>query len=279
MGSGFSLSENIFLSVCVVYVVMKYHGGKTRQGKRISSVICSVLKKNLFLTTYTEPFCGMCGVFTHVAGDTSLEMYVALDSNTSVIMMWIALSTGWTPNIREFNEESFRKLKANGESSAEKGFFGHALTFSGLYFKNFRPELMSRLEGSVRSVSKRSDDMTDVVFLSGDYRDVKTENSLIFCDPPYQKQNFYYDECDCRKKFDSNAFWAWCLKMAENNVVVISEDTSFFEEKVQDALLSAYTTHLVDLHPISIKHCKSTCVSKEQLYIMTKLDVEIPKNY
>lgn len=127
----------------------------------------------------------MCGVLTHVARDTSLDAYVALDSNVSLIMMWVALSTGWTPKIHGFNEQSFQSLKANGQSSAEKVFFGHALTFSGIYFQQFRPELMERLGSAFRSVSERSCNMEDVIFLSGDYRDVEADNSLVFCDPTY----------------------------------------------------------------------------------------------
>lgn len=251
---------------------MRYHGGKTRQGARISSVICSLLDKNPFLTTYTEPFCGMCGVFMHVSRDTTLEVYIALDSNVSLIKMWVALSEGWTPKIDEFSEQSFRRLKANGDSSAEKGFFGHALTFSGLYFQNFRPELMARLEHSVRSVSKRSCNMNDVIFLSGDYRDIETENALIFCDPPYKKKNCYYDEYNCRKKFDSDSFWEWCLRMAEKNVIVISENKCFFDQKHKS--VSGYNTYRIDLHPICIKHGKSSCLSTEQLYVLSKLEVD-----
>lgn len=105
----------------------------------------------------------MCGVLS------DLLQYVASDCNESIIKMWKELEKGWNPDIASFDKKKFHLLKGNGESSAEKVFFGHATTFGALYFQNFRPELLRLLEFSKKDVIKRSVQMKDVMFMHSDY--------------------------------------------------------------------------------------------------------------
>lgn len=212
------------------------------------------------------------GVFMHVVENSSKSWYVAADANTSLIMMWKAFQEGWYPDTTRFDEARFRKLKANGDSSAEKGFFGHAATFSGLYFKDFRPELSDMYDYYAERLVVRSTMMKDVFFISGDYKSVDITNALIFCDPPYERINFYFDECNRRRTFDSDAFWGWCLRTGTKNVVVISENCMFFDKR---PLPSGYTSSIINAKPVRTQHGKVTCMSDEKILVLTSLDVNL----
>ena len=215
---------------------MRYHGGKSRLGSNISEIILQVIDSYEILG-YIEPFCGMCGVMSHVAVKSDLFQYFAFDNNVSVIKMWKELQTGWEPDIIKFDEDRFNLLKGNGESTAEKGFFGHAMTFGALYFQVFRPELKRLLQFSKDDVLKRIHNMKDVTFLDGDYKQTlhyNLKNYVIYCDPPYKRRSRYYDENNKKIDFDSDEFWKTCDKLSTNNVIVISEHEDFLESKCKN---------------------------------------------
>ena len=255
---------------------MRYHGGKTRLGKAISRIIINTIHQCGFeINGYVEPFCGMCGVLTHVVQSSNLPRYLASDSNESVVKMWTSIRDGWRPEIETFNEERFNYLKGNGESSAEKGFFGHAMTFGALYFQCYREDLRRLLDYSMRDVIKRSLSLKDVEFSFGDYIQFVSgvmDNSVIYCDPPYERRSRYYDESNKIIEFDSETFWSVCVQMSRSNIVLISENISFFEKK-----MGAYTgkSRVINLPGHSNRFGKTCRDSGEFICIMTHLDVAL----
>ena len=202
---------------------MRCHGGKTKVGKQIAEELINILIENEEINTYIEPFCGMCGVlypFCHMNNTISV---LCTDKNDSIIKMWRAFQNGWIPHPK-CSKEKFNILKHTNNSSKEKGFYGHAMTFGGLYFQCYQKSL----EKSLLSVSKKcsimSTSMRNVNFLSGEYRIFSSSsNSLIFCDPPYSKYNRYYDEHNKRISFDTDSFWEWCIQMSRKNIIVVNE--------------------------------------------------------
>jgi site-specific DNA-adenine methylase len=214
---------------------MRYHGGKTRLGKCIAGTIQTVLNDvGTLVDGYVEPFCGMCGVLVHVVQTSNLVSYAASDNNSSVIEMWKDLREGWRPDISTFDEKRFQEMKGDGQSNAQKGFFGHAVTFGALYFQSYRPELTKLLDYSSKDVVKRSLVLKDVVFRSCDYKKLLqegTKNKLVYCDPPYEKRSRYYDEFNHQLSFDSTEFWKVCEELSIHNVVVISEQKQFFDQR------------------------------------------------
>ena len=205
---------------------MRYHGGKSRTGKDIASILKDIINNNKSIVGYCEPFCGGCGVLSHM---TSLQgfQYIAGDANKSIICMWKSLCDGWVPDISNATRERYTQLKGNGEFSAEKGFLGHVVSYGGLYFKTFTESLVPRLPSSKRSVIRISEKLRNVKFESGDYTQFsELENHLIFCDPPYEKNSRYFDENNKLMKFDSVAFWNWCKEMhKKKNIIVVNEMT------------------------------------------------------
>lgn len=253
---------------------MRYHGGKTRVGKCISKIIQGILNVSPNdIDGYIEPFCGMCGVLVHVVRNSNLQSYHASDNNNSVIIMWEKLRQGWKPDINKFNEKRFSELKGDGKSSAEKGFFGHAVTFGALYFQCYRPELTKLLNYSYNDVRKRSVILSDVVFKTCDYRSILEENptrKLIYCDPPYERRSRYYDEFNKQLVFDSDDFWETCESLSLNNIVVISEQKKFFDYRYHK-----YTgkIHVIKLPSKQNRFGSTKRESGEYLGVMTHLDI------
>jgi len=180
---------------------------------------------------YCEPFHGMLGVYRHIVYKPDLT-YLAGDTNKSVMLMWKEAQNGWVPPSEVISKEEFLRLKFNGESTAEKGFIGNAYSYSALYFRSYcLPEGRKKaLPNSAKRVSDiaLNSVVSKVKFEYGNYSQFSDlRNFLIYCDPPYEnssgyrndesKGNYEYD------KFDNSAFWTWTKKMAEHNIVFVSE--------------------------------------------------------
>lgn len=218
---------------------MRCHGGKTKLGKQIATELIKIINNNERLDSYIEPFCGMCGVLYRFCQMCPKNIYISVtDKNDSIIKMWRAFQNGWTPE-NNFSKESFVEMKKLKTSSREKGYYGHAMTFGGLYFQCYQESLEKSLPLVSKKCSSMAQIMKNVNFVSGEYEIFTSmSNSLIFCDPPYSKYNRYYDEENRRIKFDTDLFWNWCLEMSKSNVVVVNE--IYNEETVKKT--GAYVT-------------------------------------
>lgn len=64
-----------------------------------------------------------------------------------------------------------------------------------------------------------SQNLEDIIFINDDYRNLKTTNSVIYCDPPYENQKQYANSLH----FDYDEFWDCMRKWSENNIVLISK--------------------------------------------------------
>ena len=206
-----------------------YHGGKQRIGKKIAHKIYDIAtdiekETGVAFKGYCEPFCGMCGVYQHIPElfeDHKPKLkYKAGDANKSVILMWQEVQKGWIPPT-SCSREKFEQLKGNGESSAEKGFLGHACSFRGKYFANYYPERSMKITNKVEDMSSK---LSLVKFTDGDYDQFsKIRGYIVYCDPPYKTNSYYYTENHKYKHFDHDKFYQWVEKMACNNLVFISE--------------------------------------------------------
>jgi DNA adenine methylase len=211
-----------------------YHGGKIRIGKSIAEVIYDIStdieeNEDFKIKGYCEPFAGMLGVYQHIPKlfeDHKPKLkYLAGDANISTIKMWQAAQTGWKPPVRKISRSEFLKLKGNGKSSPEKGYVGHLYGYMGKYFQPFdgRTTVKQRQRTSEKVMSI-ADKLKMVDFREGTYTQFsKLRNYIIYADPPYQIQHYYYGESNDRRSFDNSKFWEWCRKMSEYNVVFVSE--------------------------------------------------------
>ena len=65
---------------------MRYHGGKSKSGNRLSKILQEILDNNKHIETYCEPFSGACGIFTHIAPANENLSLLAGDQNKSMVM-------------------------------------------------------------------------------------------------------------------------------------------------------------------------------------------------
>jgi site-specific DNA-adenine methylase len=212
-----------------------YHGGKQRIGRLIAERIMEYVEmfesqKGGEFQGYLEPFCGMLGVFRHVYERLSSSesrrgpnfSFIASDVNRSLILMWKSLQKGWSPP-NKCSRKSYEKLRGNGKSSALKGFIGHACSFRCIYFITF-DERVKQLEASRRKVMEIAQELKRVSFVHSDFKHWSgVKRFILYLDPPYFLFSNYPNEFNRARKFDYQGFYAWAEKMAENNLVFISE--------------------------------------------------------
>lgn len=107
-----------------------YGGGKAKLGKEIATLIEEIEKEEKWTGTYFEPFCGLLGVGIHFAKRG--RKVEACDSNKDLILMLKKLKNGWKPPI-SCSRKMYDTLKVSKKHSAERGFYGIACAYSGIF--------------------------------------------------------------------------------------------------------------------------------------------------
>jgi DNA adenine methylase len=195
---------------------MKYIGSKRRIAKYILPIILEGRREEQW---YVEPFCGGCNSIDKVDGNR-----LANDSNFYLIELFKALQNGWIPP-SEVSEDFFRQVRANKEQfpPALVGFIGFNCSFGGEFFSGFARDKASCNYAAVakRNLMKQLPNIKDVLFTCGDYRQMDIPaNSIIYCDPPYEKTEGYKQS----GKFNKKEFLNWCVvKAKEGHTVFVSE--------------------------------------------------------
>jgi len=193
---------------------MKYMGSKNRIAKEILPII---LKDRKLGQWYVEPFVGGANAIDKVSGNR-----IASDTNKYLIEMFKEVSFGWTPK-DNYTEEQYRYIKNHkDENTMLTGYFAFALSYGGKFFggwcrdkDNKRNYVVEAYKNSLKQFPK----LLGVSFICCGYDKLLIpNNSIIYCDPPYQNTTGY------RNKFNHNEFWQWCReKSNEGHSVFISE--------------------------------------------------------
>lgn len=209
-----------------------YHGGKKKIGKKIANTIYEICSEYDNIKGYCEPFCGMAGVFEYIPAlfrDEPMS-YKAGDINKSVIMMWNETKNGWKPP-STCSERKFYQLKGNGESSAEKGFLGHASAYRNIYFSTYDPG--ANLKYQAKRVPEIANTLKKVTFSHGNYKQFsRLKDYIIYCDPPYIINSYYPNEYHKYTGFDHEMFYDWVDDMSKHNLIFISERSKLPYKKV-----------------------------------------------
>lgn len=215
---------------------MKYMGSKARIAKHILPIILKDRKPDQW---YVEPFVGGANMIDKVDGKR-----IGADSNECIISMWVELQSGWVPN--PITKEFYNKIRAEKGNYDKRlvGWVGVACSYSGKWFGGFAGKTNTK-DGvrdyqaeAFKNVNKQLPNLNDVLFVYGGYDYINIpDNSLIYCDPPYEGTTKYKDD------FDHNAFWQWCRdKVKEGHTVFVSEYkapddfTCVWEKEVKSSL-------------------------------------------
>lgn len=196
---------------------MKYMGSKNKYAIEILNIINKYRKKN---QPYVEPFCGGCNVIDKVKG-----IRIANDTHEYLICMWKALEKGWYPP-KFVSEENYKDILKNKDKYPKflVGYVGFNASYAGKYFGGYarnKERTRQYSEEAYRNITNQIPNIIGIKFYNKDYSNFPIpDNSIIYCDPPYQNTT-NYSKTD---KFNYIEFWNWCrLKVKEGHQIFISE--------------------------------------------------------
>lgn len=202
---------------------MKYMGSKARFAKHILPI---VLEGRTEAQTYVEPFAGGMNMIDKVEGKR-----IANDIHTELIEMWKALvCDNWKPP--HYTKQQYQQIRTDKKSYELHiiGWVGFACSYSGKYFGGYAgdyPESRRLKNGklpnyqaeAINSTAKQVPKLKGVEFTNKNYWELDIpDNSVIYCDPPYQNTTKYHHS------FNHSFFWDWCReKSKQGHKVYISE--------------------------------------------------------
>lgn len=198
---------------------MKYMGSKARFHKELLSIILDNRKENQY---YVEPFAGGMNMISEVIGNR-----IANDIHYYLIEMWKELVSGWIPKKYSREEHKEIRLNKNHFPLHVVGYVGFCCSYSGVYFGGYAGETKTK-ENTIRdyqteslnNILKQVPKLQNVIFQNKNYYELEIpQNSIIYCDPPYENTSNYKTD-----KFNHIQFWEWCRnKSKEGHSVYISE--------------------------------------------------------
>ena len=202
---------------------MKYMGSKARLAKDLSPLINELIKSNN-INTYIEPFVGGANMIQHI----NCKERIASDNNEYLIHMWIALQNDWIPP-DNITKEEYIDIKNNKHKYPKElvSIAGFCATYNAKWFGGYAGIVRTKVDTernyyneATRNILKQVDYIKDVKFNCCDYTYYsECENSLIYCDIPYQGTTQYGSV----QEFDYDKFWDWVREMSKNNIVLVSE--------------------------------------------------------
>lgn len=198
---------------------MKYMGSKSRFAKEILNIVLKDRKEGQW---YVEPFCGGCNVIDKVNGNR-----MANDVHPYLIDMWKALvNDKWTPP--KITKDDYNEIRTNRETFTKHlvGYVGFNASYSGKWFGGFAGQVNTKTglvrdyqDEAIRNIEKQIPNLQGVIFTNKNYREIEIpENSIVYCDPPYEGTTEYANQ------FDHRIFWDWIRQLSvSGHKVYVSE--------------------------------------------------------
>ena len=201
---------------------MKYMGSKARVAKDIAPIINRIIKEK-GITLYIEPFVGGANMIQHI----ECEKRHGYDNNKYLIAFWRRIQTGWNPLTEvEMTREYYGFVRDDPDHFEPEyvALCGFCATYNAKWFGGYAGTVKTKIntyrnyyDEAVRNVLKQRPHIQSVQFACSDYRELRVEGALIYCDPPYQGTTGYKDE------FDHEQYWQWVREMSKTNIVLCSE--------------------------------------------------------
>lgn len=205
---------------------MVYQGSKNKLAKWIAPIIQEYIEKNQ-VDTYIELFVGGANMIDKI----KCKRKIGCDINEDLIALLKYAQADEKISIapNECTYEHYIDVRNNqntGKYSKEYvSLIGYMASYGGKYFnggygrdsKGGRSIYNERL----KNFRKQAPNLKGIEFYCGDYNDFKIErfkNCVIYLDPPYRATTQY-----SKQKINYEKFYDFCEKMAEKNIVLISE--------------------------------------------------------
>ena len=194
---------------------MKYMGSKNRIAKHI----LPIMLKERGVCTWVEPFVGGANMIDKVEGER-----IGADLNPYLINALISIRdclSDLPKSNSDFTEENYVALRKS-EDYKYKGYAGFAFSFGGKWLGGWSRDGLNKrdyVNESYKNALKQSPKLKGVKLVHSSYKELDIpDNSLIYCDPPYENTTSYKDP------FKHSDFWQWCRdKHKEGHKVFISE--------------------------------------------------------
>lgn len=191
---------------------MYYLGGKWSIRNWVAEAI---LSQHTDQVGYIEPFVGGCNIPPAL---TALSLpKVCLDIDPDIEILFKAVQSGWLPP-QEISREEYYSLKVSPPSPL-RSFVAFCCSFGGKKWGGYaapNPKNPNYAYGSYKWFLRIAPSIQGVIFKTIDYRVLKPERALIYCDPPYANTTAY------ARGFNSIEFWDIMRRWAINNTVLIS---------------------------------------------------------
>lgn len=200
---------------------MRYFGGKARIAKVLVPEIQKYISEG---QTFVDAFCGSCNVLSGIKATKRMGN----DLHKELISLHKAVQSGWIPP-RHVSKEEYREARTGNVEDHLKAFIGFGCSYSGKYFGGYARGEESRnyAMNARNSLLKKHKTMKDVIFTSGDYKQIPLPvNSVVYCDIPYKDTVGY-----SVGGFNHSGFYEWAEKVKEDgHTILVSE----YEHNVPD---------------------------------------------
>jgi len=193
---------------------MKYLGSKARIVNDLKELVCDGRKPGQFVV---DPFCGGCNFIDRIPN----PRYIS-DSHYYLIAMWDRLvNHNWDPP-SHVSEDLYKELQHNprGHEPWLVGFVGFGCSFGAKWFAGYaRGNTRNYALETARALRLQADRLQGSIIEHRHYQNIVIpDNSIIYCDPPYNRTTEYDQE------FNSSRFWDWVRQMiAKGHRVYVSE--------------------------------------------------------
>ena len=195
--------------------------------RRLAKYLVPIFKKEIGNRAWVEPFCGGANLTIFFDG-----VRYCNDLNEYVVECLKQVSLGWIPPT-EISKEQYIDIRDNKDKYPKHlvGFVGICCSFGTKWFGGYsRGKQGDRQRNYAQeghdALLRQKPSLKEIIWSSVDYREMYIpNNSLIYCDPPYNNSTGYKD-----KNFNHDEFYKWCLeKKKEGHLVYISEFEAPFE--------------------------------------------------
>lgn len=203
---------------------MKYMGSKNSIAKYLVPIIEGYIKDEN--TLFVDLFCGGCNLVDKITKTHNKHIN---DNNKYLIALIkeIIETNGDVLYRQDTITETEYLVCRDHKDKFENwyvGLVGFCATFGGRFFAGYargrKPDgtLRNFPNEAIRNLRKQAPNLMDIKKISCcDYRDLKFNNAVIYCDIPYDNTTKYH------KDFDVEEFWKWAEETSKTNIVLVSE--------------------------------------------------------
>lgn len=196
---------------------MKYMGSKNRIAKHILPIMLKEAEKH-GITRWVEPFVGGGNMIDKVPSSFAREGY---DLNDHAIHALIDIRDNLDLLPDEIAEDYYKQQRGLPPASISS-YVRFVASFGGGFENSYARENGSTPKTFAgygkRNAAKQSPLIQGCNFQCSSFLDLNFDNSLIYCDPPYQGTTGYKTG-----SFPHEEFFSWCRQQAKKNIVFVSE--------------------------------------------------------